>query len=224
VGINTPEGLDQTEGGSYVTDPGVGVSVWRAKAVRLGNACCFDSPVCGAKLSSCFNRAKGGQVWMGIGVVLYRVSLAVFSFDQTWIELRPSSDDKERGLDPVIAQNVQDPGRVGANWPVVEGEPDDAGCGLWGRPELLRLSCPPGTSTTATTPSTSAKLSVASNASGQRLCLLTLLLEGIGSTPVGTFMITISLRPREGVCIHYPHEPPNLRNFWHRPLFRRERP
>ena len=54
---------------------------WR-KRKRLGNACCFDSPVCGAKLSSCFNRAKGGQVWMGIGVVLYRVSLAVFSFDQ----------------------------------------------------------------------------------------------------------------------------------------------
>ena len=116
-GSTLQRGLDQTEGGSYVADPGVGVSVWRAKAVRLGNACCFDSPVCGAKLSSCFNRAKGGQVWMGIGVVLYRVSLAVFSFDQTWIELRPSSDDKERGLDPVVAQNVQDPGRVCANGP-----------------------------------------------------------------------------------------------------------
>ena len=128
--IHTPEGLDQVEGRSYATDLGVGDSVRRAKAVRPGNAGCFDSLVCGAKLSSCFNRAKGGQVWMGVGVVLYRVSLAVFSSDQTWIPSGPFSDDKERGFDPVVAQNVQDPGRVGANWPVVEGEPDDAGCGL----------------------------------------------------------------------------------------------
>jgi hypothetical protein len=63
-------------------------------------------------------------------VVLYRVSLAEFSFDQTWIASGPLSDDKERGFDPVVAQNIQDSGRVGANWPVVEGEPDYGGCGL----------------------------------------------------------------------------------------------
>jgi hypothetical protein len=67
---------------------------------------------------------------MGVGVVLYRVSLAVFSLDQTWMPSGLLSDDKERGFDSVVAQNVQDPWRVGANWPVVEGEPDDAGCGL----------------------------------------------------------------------------------------------
>jgi membrane protein insertase Oxa1/YidC/SpoIIIJ len=67
---------------------------------------------------------------MGVGVVLYRVSLTVFSFHQTWILSGPLSDDKERGFDPVVAQDVQDPGRVGANWPVVEGEPDDVGCAL----------------------------------------------------------------------------------------------
>jgi hypothetical protein len=67
---------------------------------------------------------------MGVGVVLYRVPLAVFSFDQTWMPSGLLSDDKERDFDPVFAQNVQDPGRVGANWPVVEGEPDDAGCAL----------------------------------------------------------------------------------------------
>src|SRR5215211_6129156 len=128
--IHTPEGLDQTEGGSYATDLCVGDSVRRAKAVRPGNAGCFDSPVCGAKLSSYFYRAKGGQVWMGVGVVLYRVSLAVFSSDQKWMPSRPLSDDKERGFDPVVAQTIQDPRRVGANWSVVEGEPDDAGCGL----------------------------------------------------------------------------------------------
>jgi hypothetical protein len=130
VRIHTPEGLDQTEGVSYATDPGVGDSVRRAKAVRPGNAGCFDSPVCGPKLSFYLSIAKGGQVWMGVGVVLYRVSLSVFSFDQTWIASGPFSDDKERGFDPVVAQNVQDPGRVGANWPVVEGEPDDSGWAL----------------------------------------------------------------------------------------------
>ena len=67
---------------------------------------------------------------MGVGVVLYRVSLAVFSFDQPWMPSGSLSDDKERGFDPVFAQNVQDPGGVGADWPVVEGEPDDAGFGL----------------------------------------------------------------------------------------------
>jgi hypothetical protein len=72
----------------------------------------------------------GGQVWLGVGVVLYRVSLAVFSFDQTWIPSGLSSDDKERRFDPVVALNIQDPRRVGANWPIVEGEPDDGGCGL----------------------------------------------------------------------------------------------
>ena len=128
--IHTPEGLDQTEGGAYATDPGVGVSVRRAKAVRPWNAGCYDSPVCGAKLLSCFNRAKGGQFWMGVGMVLYGVSLTVFSFHQTGIPSHPLSDDKERGFDPVFAQDVQDPGCFGANRPVVEGEPDDAGCGL----------------------------------------------------------------------------------------------
>ena len=67
---------------------------------------------------------------MGVGVVLYRVSLSVFSFDQTWIPSGPFSDNKERGFDPVVAQNVQDPGRVGAHWPVVEGEPYDSGWAL----------------------------------------------------------------------------------------------
>jgi hypothetical protein len=67
---------------------------------------------------------------MGVGMVLYRVSLAVFSVDQTWIPSGLLSDDKKRGFDPVTAQNVQDPGRIGADWPVVEGEPDDAGCAL----------------------------------------------------------------------------------------------
>ena len=98
--------------------------------MRSWNAGCYDSPVCGAKLLSSFNRAKGGQLWMGVGMVLYGVSLTVFSFHQTGIPSRPLSDDKERGFDPVFAQDVQDPGRVGANRPVVEGEPDDAGCGL----------------------------------------------------------------------------------------------
>jgi hypothetical protein len=67
---------------------------------------------------------------MGVGVVLYRVSLAVFSLDQAWMMACLLSDDKERGFDLEVAQNVQHPGRVGANWPVVEGEPDDSGCGL----------------------------------------------------------------------------------------------
>ena len=117
------------------------VSVWRAKAVRLGNACCFDSPVCGAKLSSCFNRAKGGQVWMGIGVVLYRVSLGIL-FRPAWIECAPSSDDKERGLDPVVAQNVQDPGRVCANGPSSKVSLTLTAGGLWVDLKLLRLSFP----------------------------------------------------------------------------------
>ena len=69
---------------------------------------------------------------MGVGVVLYRVSLAVFSFHQTWMPSSLLSDDEERRFDPVVAQNVQDLGRVDANWPVVEGESDDSG--------LLRLS------------------------------------------------------------------------------------
>ena len=58
---------------------------------------------------------------MGVGVVLYRVSLAIFSFDQTWIASGLLSDDKERGFYPVVAQNVQDLGRVAANRTVVEG-------------------------------------------------------------------------------------------------------
>jgi hypothetical protein len=58
---------------------------------------------------------------------------------------------------------------------------------------------------------------VASNASGELLCLLTLL-QGIRSTLVGAFMVTISFRPREGVYIHYPYQRPNLRHFSHRPL------
>ena len=69
-------------------------------------------------------------------------------------------------------------------------------------------------------PSTSAKLTVVSNASGDLPCLLTLLLEGTSSTPGwGVHMLSISLRPREGVSIHYPHESPNLRHISHRPLF-----
>ena len=67
---------------------------------------------------------------MGVGVILHGVSLTIFSLHQTGIPSGPLSDDKERRFDPVFAQNVQDPGRVGANWPVVEGEPDDAGCVL----------------------------------------------------------------------------------------------
>ena len=128
--IHTPEGLDQTEGVSYATDPGVGDSVRRAKAVRPGNAGCFDSPVCGPKLSFYPSIVKGGQVWVGVSVVLHRVSLAVFFFEQTWIASGPFSDDKERGFNPVVAQNVQDPGRVGANWSIVEGQPDDSGWAL----------------------------------------------------------------------------------------------
>src|SRR5919107_6273934 len=120
VGIHTPEGLDQTEGGAYATDPGVGMSARWAKAVRPGNAGCSDSPVRGAKLSSYLGTAEGGQLWMGVGVILYGVTLTVFSLDQTGIPSSPFSDDKERSFDPVVAQNVQDPGRVGANWPVVE--------------------------------------------------------------------------------------------------------
>jgi hypothetical protein len=34
------------------------------------------------------------------------VSLTVFSFHQTWILSGPLSDDKERGFDPVVAQDV----------------------------------------------------------------------------------------------------------------------
>jgi hypothetical protein len=98
--------------------------------VRPGNAGCCDSPVCGAKLSFYPSIVKGGQVRMSVGVVLHRVSLAVFFFEQSWIASGPFSDDKEGGFDPVVAQNVQDPGRVGANWPIVEGEPDDSGCAL----------------------------------------------------------------------------------------------
>ena len=58
---------------------------------------------------------------------------------------------------------------------------------------------------------------MASNASGELPCLLTLL-EGIRTTLVGAFMVTISFRPREGVYIHYPHQRPNLRHFSQRPL------
>src|SRR5829696_2371786 len=67
-------------------------------------------------------------------------------------------------------------------------------------PSCCACAGPPCRSTTAITPSTSAKLTVASNGSGDLPCLLTLLLEGVRCTLVGAFMLTISLRPREGVC------------------------
>src|SRR5215218_5743930 len=92
-----------------------------------------------------------------------------------------------------------------------------AGCEV--DPSCCARAGSPCRSTTAITPSTSAKPTVASNASGELPCLLTLLLEGIRSTLIGAFMLTISLRRREGVFIHYPHERPNLRHFSHRPLF-----
>src|SRR5215213_8734481 len=94
-----------------------------------------------------------------------------------------------------------------------------AGCEV--DPSCCARAGPPCRSTTAITPSTSAKPTVASNASGELPWLLTLLLEGIRSTLIGTFMLTTSFRQRAGACLPYHQERPNLRHLSHRPLFER---
>ena len=108
--------------------------------MRPWNSGGFDSPVSSAKFSPYPGIAKGGQVGMGVGVILYGVSLPVLPFHQTRIQSGLFTDDEEGRFDPVVSKDVQDSARVAANWPVVEGEFNDPGCSLCCRSELLRLS------------------------------------------------------------------------------------